>query len=130
MRAANACHWCPLGSFTDGVGQTECVSCPLHQSTRKIGAKSMDECAGERSIHSTRVPSLKQNWNLISTSVFSPMSARDDSSFEIPSKSKGAKQFDAILPKMLARPIPIAVRSIEVLTLSSAAYIAEGRCFQ
>lgn len=48
IRAANACNWCPLGTFNDKVGQMECTSCPLHHSTRKIGAKLIEECAGEQ----------------------------------------------------------------------------------
>lgn len=49
-KLVNSCHWCPLGTFNNASSQMICQSCPLHYSTRKIGAKYSKECFGKRLI--------------------------------------------------------------------------------
>lgn len=53
------------------------------------------------------------------------MSAGNYSPFENSFKPEVAKYFDAILSKMFASPISTAIRSIEMLTLPAASYIAQ-----
>lgn len=40
----NTCQSCPLGSYNDQLGLTECVQCPDNYSTRKAGSKQYSDC--------------------------------------------------------------------------------------
>ncbi|XP_050300407.1 sushi, von Willebrand factor type A, EGF and pentraxin domain-containing protein 1-like [Anthonomus grandis grandis] len=40
----NICQSCDFGSYNDKVGQTSCIVCPEHHSTRKMHVKSFSEC--------------------------------------------------------------------------------------
>ncbi|GJQ65520.1 hypothetical protein Trydic_g7621 [Trypoxylus dichotomus] len=40
----NSCQSCKIGFYNDQQGQTVCTSCPLNYSTRKLQAKSINDC--------------------------------------------------------------------------------------
>ena len=44
--SAVVCRLCDQGSYNNERGQSECVPCPVHKSTLKNGALSIDECKG------------------------------------------------------------------------------------
>ncbi|XP_017779989.1 PREDICTED: sushi, von Willebrand factor type A, EGF and pentraxin domain-containing protein 1-like [Nicrophorus vespilloides] len=41
---SNSCQSCTIGSYNDKTGQMGCLSCPDHYSTRKLHAKSLEDC--------------------------------------------------------------------------------------
>lgn len=43
----NSCQNCKIGFYNDQAGRTSCTSCPLNYSTRKLQAKSINDCVGE-----------------------------------------------------------------------------------
>lgn len=45
-KALNSCQLCKIGYYNDQDGQVDCIVCPAYQSTRKLGAKSKEECIG------------------------------------------------------------------------------------
>lgn len=45
-KALNSCQLCKIGYYNDREGQVDCMMCPKYQSTRKLGAKSKEECIG------------------------------------------------------------------------------------
>lgn len=45
-KSLNSCQLCRIGYYNDREGQVDCMMCPTYQSTRKLGAKSKEECIG------------------------------------------------------------------------------------
>lgn len=45
-KSLNSCQLCKLGHYNDKEGQVDCQNCPRYQSTRKLGAKKIEECIG------------------------------------------------------------------------------------
>ncbi|XP_031635123.1 sushi, von Willebrand factor type A, EGF and pentraxin domain-containing protein 1-like isoform X2 [Contarinia nasturtii] len=43
-KTLNRCQMCKFGYYNDKEGQVECQKCPKYQSTRKVGAKTIEEC--------------------------------------------------------------------------------------
>ncbi|KRT86167.1 hypothetical protein AMK59_801 [Oryctes borbonicus] len=43
----NSCQSCKIGFYNDKLGQTACISCPLNYSTRKLQAKTINDCIGK-----------------------------------------------------------------------------------
>lgn len=106
---SNACLWCPLGTFNNETSQMDCLPCPVHQSTRKIGSKSSGECVRKQKCESLAYLSA-ENFNFF----FSAMPARNNSTFT----KSAISHFDAILSKMRAWIFPTEFRSIDMRSMS------------
>nr|XP_023016002.1 sushi, von Willebrand factor type A, EGF and pentraxin domain-containing protein 1-like [Leptinotarsa decemlineata] len=40
----NRCQSCPFGFYNEKLGQSECISCPVHHSTSKLHSKKLEDC--------------------------------------------------------------------------------------
>lgn len=40
------CMECPVGTYQQNEGQSNCASCPVNQSTSRLGSKSNTDCQG------------------------------------------------------------------------------------
>lgn len=71
-RALNSCQLCRIGHYNDRDGQVECMMCPIYQSTRKLGAKSREECIGMGKTMSSKYMSrFRESWILLLLFLFS-----------------------------------------------------------